>query len=266
MIDTESKYALITGGSSGVGRQYAFQLAAKGYNILIISNNAEANVKIANDIKEQFAVDIQYLYLDLTQASATDAIIDFVNRQSLCIEVLICNAGMLVFGGTTSTTATSLQQIINLHCTIPTLLCREFGKRMSENRKGYILIMSSATAWMAYPTIATYSATKSYLKTFSRALWYELRDMNVKVTTVFPGAIDTPFYSLNDKMRSSFVRWHMMQTPEFVARKGLRALFNGHHKCIPGVFTKCCVLICALLPAFALLPILSIKRVRALWH
>ena len=265
MNTIKQKYALITGGSSGVGQQYALQLASKGYNILLISNDLKANAVVESEIKSLYQVDVQSLFLDLTQTSSINAIIQIVDKQSLIVEVLVCNAGILVFGGITSTVPTSIERIIDLHCTIPTLLCQEFAKRMSIEKKGYILIMSSSTAWMPYPTIAAYSATKSYLKSFAQALYYELRDQGVRVTAVFPGAIDTPFYTLNEKMRHRLLGWSVMLPPERVATCGLNALFKGRRRSIPGVFNKCCVAICAILPSCALLPILRIKKLRKLW-
>ena len=259
------KYAIVTGGSSGVGRQYALQLAAKGYNILLVSNDAKGNEKVTAEIKSLYPVIVLPFLLDLTQASSIDALTQVIDEQSFDIEVLICNAGILVFGGVTSTPSHSIERAIALHCLIPTLLCREFAKRISMKKRGYILIMSSSTAWMPYPTIATYSATKAYLKSFAQALYYELRDQGVKVTAVFPGAVDTPFYTLDDKIRHRLLWWNIMLTPEKVARYGLRALFKGHRRCITGVFNKCSVAICAILPSFALLPVLRIKRLRKLW-
>ena len=125
---------------------------------------------------------------------------------------------MLACGSVVSTQPNTVQRIIDLHCKIPTLLCHEFCQRMSQAGKGYILLMSSATAWMPYPTIAAYSATKAYLKTFGRALYYELRPINVNVTVVFPGAINTSFYKLDEKMRHKLLRSGIMLTPQLVSQ------------------------------------------------
>lgn len=266
MDKDEKKYALITGGSSGVGRQYALQLAQKGYHILIVSNDEAGIDETTLDIKNISNVVVRSLVLDLTIVSSVSAIIDYVDKENLHIEVLICNAGILVFGGVTSTQPLSLERIIDLHCKIPTLLCREFGQRMSAAGKGYILIMSSATAWMPYPTIAAYSATKTYLKTFARALCYEVKDRGINVTIVFPGAIDTSFYKLDSQTRQKLLKYHIMLTPETVARKGLNALFKGKHRLIPGLFTKVCAGLCAIMPACFLWPVLKIKHVRRMWE
>ena len=265
MIDKKKEYAIVTGGSSGVGREYALQLAAKGYNILLVSDDDINNQKVAQEIKQAHLVDANALTLDLCDSSSIRAITDFVDHHSLSIEVLICNAGILLFGGVTSTTQYSFERIIDLHCKATTLLCREFAIRMSQVEKGYILIMSSSSAWMPYPTIAAYSATKAYLKNFGRSLYYELRDQGIKVTTIFPGAIDTRLFSLNKNIRSRLLWWRVMSTPQYIAEQALHSLFKGKHCSKPGLFNKSSTTICAILPSWALLPVLKIKRLRKLW-
>ena len=241
------------------------QLAARGYHILRVNNDAVGKEKVSDEIRIQYPVEVQSMTLDLTLISSVNEIIALIDESEILVEVLICNAGMLVFGGLTNTTNVSLEKIIELHCLIPTLLCRELAMRMRKTGQGYILIMSSATAWMPYPTIAAYSATKSYLKTFGRALYYEMRHQGIRVTVVYPGAIDTAFYSLDHQMRQRLLWWKIMLSPTEVARKGLHALFSGHHRCIPGIFTKICVGICYLLPPWLLRPILRIKKIRSIW-
>lgn len=88
---------------------------------------------------------------------------------------------------------------------------------MRRRGEGYILVMSSATAWMPYPTIAAYAATKSFLRTFARSLNFEFRKYGVRVTGVFPGAVDTPLYDLDAACRRRLLRWGVMSAPQEVA-------------------------------------------------
>ena len=98
----------------------------------------------------------------------------------------------------------------------------------------------------------------------ARALRDELYDAGVRVTAVFPGAVDTPFYRLDAAWRRRRVRWGVMSTPREVAKKGLRALFRGRSRCIPGLFTKTCVFLCRLLPPAVIRAILRLKAVQRL--
>ena len=156
----------------------------------------------------------------------------------------------------------ALERIVALHCTTPTLLCRLFAARMMERGRGRILIMSSITAWTPYPTISHYAATKAYLSSFAQSLWYELRGTGVSLTTVFPSAVDTPFYDLKAEHRRWLLRLGLMLSAEEVARKALRAMFRGRRRLLPGVWTKVEAALCACLPAWALLPVLKLPAVR----
>lgn len=256
-------YALITGASSGIGFCYARELAQRGYNIIAVSNQPHELDSTVTELRTKYGVEAHALCVDLTSEDAALEVYRYICDKGLDVEILICNAGMLLFSTLVNTDPQRLQKIISLHCTTTTLLCRYFGEYFKQRGSGRILLMSSSTAWLPYPTISHYSATKSYLKSFGSALWYELHRYGVSVTTVFPGAVDTPLYNLSDKLRRRFVTLGVMMRPESIARRGLRAMFRGRRRVTPGLFTKLVVAICAILPArlldvFLLLP--PIKR------
>ena len=257
-------YALITGASSGIGRHYATELARRGYDIIAVSNQPEALATTAEELRTEFGVDVRTMCVDLACADSARTMFDECEELGLEVEVLVCNAGMLLFGTLMRTDAERLQTIIDLHCTTTTLLVRYFGSKMKERGRGKILIMSSSTAWLPYPTISHYSATKSYLKSFASAIWYELHRHGVSVTAVFPGAVDTPFYKLSDKLRRRFVSLGVMMRPETIARRGVKAMMRGRRRLTPGLFTKLVVVICALLPARVLDLFLRLKPIKEL--
>ena len=255
-------YALITGASSGIGLEYARALASKGYNLILVSNQADDNRRVAEALSSEYGVDALPIYADLTRREAAREVYDYVMERELQVDILINNAGMLLFSTLCRTEYTSLDKIIALHCTTPTQLCRLFAEPMVRRGRGHIVLMSSVTAWTPYPTISHYAATKAFLKSFADSLWYELRDKGVSVTAVFPSAVDTPFYSLADKQRRLLRSVGLMLLAESVARKALGAMFRGRRRCLPGFLTKVEAAICYLLPAWALLPILKIPAVR----
>ena len=261
---TTGEYALVTGASSGIGYAFAAQLAARGYGVVLVSNREEENRAAAERIAREYGVATLPLYQDLAQPDAAERLHAETSRRGLKVSVLVSNAGILLFGLLADTPPERLRTIVALHCMTPALLCRLYGDDMRRRGGGRILVVSSSTAWMPWPTIAAYSATKAFLHSFARSLDIELRDQGVNVTTLYPGAVDTPLYSLSERRRQLLVRCGVMLPPDRVARKGLRALFRGRRRCIPGLFTKLCVFFCRLLPAPWLRPILRLRAVRRL--
>ena len=257
-------YALITGASSGIGLEYARQLAAKGYNLVIVSNQDEANRSVASEIAEKFGVEALPLYADLSQVDSAQKVYDWCHGKGIEVDILINNAGMLLFSTLEHTDPARINVLLNLHCTTPTHLCRLFSADMKARGRGHILIMSSIAAWLPFPTISLYAASKTYLRSFAQSLWYEVRDYGVSVTVVFPSAVDTPLYNLGEKPRRWLLRLGVMMTAKTLARKGLRAMFRRRRRCIPGFLPKIEYAICAALPAHALIPIMKLPIVKRL--
>lgn len=255
-------YALITGATSGMGLEYARSLAAMGYNIIVVSNRADENRAVVSSLEEQYGVAAEPLYADLARPAAAQEIFDYVEQRGLCVDILISNAGMLLFSQLERTSPEALEKIINLHCTTPSKLCRLFAEPMRRRGRGHILLVSSITAWTPFPTISHYAATKAYLKSFGQSLWYELRGSGVGVTVLFPSAVDTPFYDLSDRARRWLKRFGVMLSAEEVVRKALRAMFRGRRRCLPGLLTKVEAAMCYVMPSWLLLPIMKIPAVR----
>ena len=258
------KYALVTGASSGIGLEYARQLAGAGHNILVVSNRREMNDAVATGIRDRYGVEAVPVYADLSDPDSAEELYCFCRDMGAEVDILVSNAGLLHFARLSSTDSVAIDRIIALHCTTPVKLCRLFSADMCRRGEGHILIMSSATVWMPYPTMSLYGSTKAFLKNFAQSLWYELRGSGVSVTTVLPGAVDTPLYELDERTRRILRGFGVMMSARKLAETGLRAMFRRRRTCIPGVFTKIVVLLCRMLPARALLPVLRLPFVRRL--
>lgn len=259
-----ARFALVTGGSSGIGEQYVRQLAEQGHNVVVVSNRDDENRRVAEAVRAEFGVEAVPLCIDLREPTAAEQIYDFCAERAYEVDTLISNAGMLIFNQLERTEPSRLEAIIALHCTTPTKLCRLFVGDMRARGRGHILLMSSVTAWTPFPTISHYAATKSYIRSFGQSLWYEMRGSGVTVTTVFPSAVDTPFYTLGERARRWLRRFGVMLSAESVARRALRAMHRGRRRSLPGVMTKIEAAICAILPAWVLLPILRIPAIKRL--
>ncbi len=258
----EHRWALITGASSGIGAAFARQLACEGWNLAMVSNRREENNRLAATLEQDYGITAKTLCLDLTTPTAAEELYHWARGWEIEPEVLISNAGMLQFGLVERCDTAQLGAITALHCTTPAQLCRLFGADMAARGAGYILLVSSITAWMPYPTIAAYAATKSFLKSFGESLRYELHNQGVGVTTLFPSAVDTPLYNLNEKQRRRLRRLGVMLSPEEVARRALKALFARRRRALPGLLTKLIVAICTVMPHWLLWPILKLPIVK----
>lgn len=257
-------YALVTGGCSGIGLEYVRQLAARNYNIIIVSNRDEDNKKVASEIAENYGIKTLPLYADLCDTNSAQEIFDQVKELGITIDILVNNAGMLLFSTLERTKPENIDLIVNLHCTTPTKLCRLFFADMKSRGQGYILIMSSITAWTPYPTISHYAATKSYLSTMGKALWFEAKGSGVGVTLVYPSAVNTPLYNIDDKWHKLALRFGVMSNPDRIAAKGLNAMFKHRRKCIPGVLTKIEVGLIKIIPTFILTALFKLPVVKKL--
>ncbi|MBR2961671.1 MAG: SDR family NAD(P)-dependent oxidoreductase [Alistipes sp.] len=255
-------YALITGATSGMGYEFARQLASAHHNIVVVSNQRERNIEVANELTERYGIETLPLYADLTDSGSAEQIYDCCRSHNIEVDILISNAGMLHFAYLNATSCDDIERFVTLHCTVPMKLCRLFAADMVARRRGYIVIMSSMTAWIPYPTMSLYGSTKACLKSFAQSLWYECHQAGVGVTCVFPGAVDTPLYDLSPKRRKVLHRFGLMMRAETVVRRTLRRVFRKRRIYIPGWFTKVAVFFCKIMPAHALLPIMQIPAIR----
>ena len=247
-MENKNIWTLITGASSGIGYRYAEELAAQGYNLLLVSNEEPLLSETAGQLARQYGVETRPLYMDLATSDAADRLYATCQDWNIRIDLLINNAGMYRFGETLDIERDFTAKMIALHVLTPTKLCLLFGKDMRRQRHGYILNMSSVTAWLAYPGINVYGATKCYLKHFSRGLHTELRDYGVNVTAVCPGAVDTDLYNLNGKRRRLLVRLGIMLPPEKLARRAIHALFRGKAVLVPGLLNRLLLALTPLIP------------------
>ena len=245
----EHRTALVTGASSGIGYQYARLLAERGCRLVIVSNEKEKIEAAGREISSACGVEVRALYRDLARTDAARELFEWCEKENVTIDILINNAGIFFFDDLTRAEVRRIETMIDLHVRTTTLLCRYFGEAMKKRGDGYILNMSSMSAWMPYPGIALYAATKSYLSQLSAALHDELFDCGVSVTAVCPGAVATDLYNLDDRYRRLAMRLGIMMSPRRLAGKGLEAMFARKKRIIPGTINRIFVPLAGLLPS-----------------
>ena len=228
--------SLVTGASSGIGLQYATQLARDYHcDLLLVSNQQKELEQVATDLAAQYGVKTIAHYADLSLPDAAENLHAWCNEQGLEVDVLINNAGVFFFNPYCRTPLKRIELMLQLHVMTVAKLTRLFGEEMCTRRRGYILNMSSMSAWMAMPGIQTYNASKAFIYNLSKSLWYEFKPYNVHITVMAPGAVDTGLFGLAPKLRKLAVALTVSIPPEKLVKRALKKLFRGKKADTPGV-------------------------------
>ena len=241
--------ALVTGASSGIGAEYARQLAGKGYDLVLVSNREEELQAVCSAIAREAGVAALPLCCDLSAPGAAERVLAWCDQRSLAVEVLVNNAGMFFMEYLSEDNLDKVRTMMHLHIDAVTELSILMGSRMKSRGRGHILNMSSMTARIPAPGITMYSATKAYLKSFGQSLSYELRPFGVTVTTVCPAAVDTALYPLGSRLRGLLRKVGLIRSPQWLVRRALRAMFRGRRVLSPGLTNVLLPPLVALLPA-----------------
>ena len=232
-----------------MGLEYASQLAAKGYDLILVSNREEELSQAKEQLEAAFPVKVTTHFQDLAAPDAADMLYSWCINEAACLpEILVNNAGMFFFKELEPEDMGRVQAMVNLHMVTVTRSCLLFGEAMKSRGSGRILIMSSMAASIPAPGITVYSATKAYLKSFGRSLSYEFKPHGVSVTTVCPAAIATPLYRLSEKKMKLGVAIGAIHTPKWLVRRALRAMFHGRRVICPSIMNIWLPAAIALLP------------------
>lgn len=239
--------ALVTGASSGMGYEYARQLAEKGCALVIVSNEEQIHV-VADELKQKYGVAVASVCMDLARAEAAKELYNMCQQEGHEIDILVNNAGMFMFRDVNDTDPARIEAMLNLHVITLTQMCRYFSVDMCNRRRGWIINMSSLSAHIPNFGIALYSSTKAYIRVFTRSIYWELYDHNVYATTICPGGVATRLLGLPDNLLKLGVNLGVLLTPEKLVRKALRAAFGHRKQIMPGIINHIGLVFVTLLP------------------
>ncbi|UCH42478.1 MAG: SDR family oxidoreductase [Dehalococcoidales bacterium] len=228
---------MITGATSGIGAAYAKRLAADGYDLILTGRRQEIIQKLADELADKHKIKVKVLIVELSDDNDIQKLIDTVTSTD-DMEVLINNAGFdpdeKHFMGMEFR---DVERMIKVHQIVPVRLAYAVVPKMEKRRKGTIINVSSAGAFLPSPNIVIYGATKSFLKMFSESLYMDLREKGIKVQVLCPGLTRTDFHrglpeERYQKISSDF---HWM-TADQVVDYSLKCLKkNNQPICIPGM-------------------------------
>lgn len=235
MQTTGKPLAVVTGASSGLGIDFASELAKDGYDLVLVARTTAALESVAADLHTKHATATHVLTHDLAKPGAGASLAAEIAQLGIEPEVLINNAGFGDNSDFADADAAMLAEMTQLNVVTLTDLTRALLPGMLAKKKGRIMLLASTAAFQPGPHMAVYCATKAYVLSFGEAIAYELRGTGVTVTTVCPGATKTGFQkAANIDESSPFLKSGMMTSAE-VARQGYRAMKSGLPVVVTGV-------------------------------
>lgn len=241
----KKKVALVTGASSGIGRDMARDLATRGYNLILVSRDEQK----LSELKKEFNVEVTVIAMDLSESENCKKLHEEVKNKFGNIDILINNAGFGKFGFFTETNLDKEINLINTNITAVHILTKLFLKDMQKANEGYILNVSSISGFLPGPLMAAYYSSKSYVLRLSQSLREELKkqNSNVKISVLCPGPVNTNFNNV------AGVKFGLPSfTSEIVAKYTIDKMLKSKFLIIPGVTIKSIALLSKIVPSVIL--------------
>jgi len=213
-------YALITGGTSGIGEEMTKQLAEKGLNIVLVARRQNLLDEKAAALKTKYGVDVKTIQADLTKNEDIQKVID--GTKYIEVGLLIPCAAIENHGLMTKINLEKELALIQLNVTTTYILTHHFANKMVERKRGGILLVSSIIGHMPNPYFSNYAASKAYVLNLGTSLNGELKKYGIDVSVLSPGPTDTPMVTNSDMDITKLPM--TVQSPQYVAQVGLNAL------------------------------------------
>lgn len=227
--------ALITGASAGIGAAFAYTLAERQTNLVLVARSEAKLQKLSADLEQQFEIQAKVIVQDLTQPGAAAQVFEAVNQQGLAIDLLINNAGVGDYGPFAQRSPQRQADIVKLNVLALVEMTSLFLPPMQKRGSGGIINVGSIAGFQPIPYLATYSASKAFVLRFSEALWAENKDKGVKVMALCPGPTTTDFFTQAEMdSNTALMAQQSYETPESVVKAGLAALAAGKSHLVTG--------------------------------
>ena len=241
-------YALITGASSGLGREFACLFAEHGYGLVLVARRKDRLEVLAEDLLASYGVVAHTVAADLATPEGLVALTDYTKREGIVVDVLVNNAGFGDCADFAKADVGKLDRMIELNIRALTDLTYYYLGDMLDWHRGKILNVASVAAFEAGPGMATYFASKAYVLSLTEALAEELRGTGVTATALCPGTTKTEFWDVAEAGPLSVARQAVIAAPADVAAYGYASLMAGKVVAGPGVTNKIMVTATRFLP------------------
>ncbi len=240
-----NKIALVTGASSGIGRDISRSLAKRNYNLIIVARDNDKLQALKKDLKEEYKIDVEIILKDLSNKDNCIDLYNEVSKKYGAIDILVNNAGFGTCGYFVDTDLEKEISMINTNITAVHILTKLFLKDMVKENKGHILNVASIAGFMAGPMMATYYSTKSYIVRLTESIRMELfmRNSKVKISALCPGPVNTNFNKIAD------VKFNLPgQSSQFVAEYAVKKLLKNRTLIFPSFGIWIYRILCKILP------------------
>lgn len=231
--------ALVTGASSGIGKEFARVLAREGHDLVLVARREAEMQALATELDDKYGAKALVVAADLAEPGAAEHIHDVVSAAGHEIEVLVNNAGLGGAGRFTTTDVAVDRQMLAVNVVALTELTKCFLPQMLARRRGRVLNVASTAAFQPGPFMAVYYASKAYVLSFTEALAEELAGTGVTATALCPGVVPSGFQeAANMREDAPLLRSPGAKPPDVVAEAGYRGMMRGRRIVIPGVLNK----------------------------
>ena len=227
-----NQWALITGASSGLGEEFARQLASRGMHLILVARRRDPMEKLAAELLLQHGTRCHVISSDLADPAEPKRVLDEVERLGVTIELLVNNAGFGIVGEVDDVDLDRILTMIQLNVSALTELTYRVLPGMLQRRRGAIINLSSLSAFQPVAYMGVYAASKAFVLHFSEALHCELKGRGITVTAVCAGVTRTSFFDIAGA--SGWLQKHASHPVDFVVKRALRALERRQQFTVPG--------------------------------
>jgi uncharacterized protein len=227
--------AMITGASSGLGREMSKVFAKHHYDLILVSRREDVLLNLAKELMQEYAIIVHVFTSDLSHPEAAEKIARYVQTEGLVVDVLINNAGLGEYGCFPDASPEKITEMVMVNMHSLTLLTRLLLPGMLARRSGKVLNIASTVAFQPQPLLAVYAATKAYVLSFSQALSLELKGSGIVVTALCPPATRSDFFRRASMHHVTQEKIERFADPSEVADFGYESLFAGKTTAIFGL-------------------------------
>ena len=219
-MEYEGTTALITGASSGLGEEFARQLALRGADLVLVARRQDVLDQLASDLRRDTGRQVHVVATDLSTPGAAAELAHTISERGLLVDTLINNAGIGRTGPFSESSTHEVHEQLRLNVEAVVDLTQAMLPQMLHSGRGALVNVASLTAYMPMPSMAVYAASKAFVLRFTEALAYELRHAGLSVLALSPGPTHTGFYAASGTAENG-VRF---QRPAQVVATALRSL------------------------------------------